>query len=261
MEFREIHNKIMFLRYNGPQYPTHLHEDIELIFTIKGGANAYCNGVCYTLKDGDVFLAFPNTPHYYINKEKGDYILLLIKASHLLSYANIFLDYEPVSAVVNLGDDKDEILYLLETALNEYKANGYDAILDAYFTLIIGKILKHYQIQKVGISENKISKILYYCSKHYKESISIESVANALNISKSTVSHTFSSKLKIGFCQYLNSIRLTEARLLLRNTDMSITDIAQSVGFETIRTFNRAFLKDRGISPSQYRKKHKGSKK
>ena len=100
-------------------------------------------------------------------------------------------------------------------------------------------------------------KILNYCSLNYKENISVDDVANALSISRSTVSHTFGNQLKVGFCDYINMLRLVEARELLRNSDLSITEIAQNTGFETIRTFNRAFLKERGISPSQYRKVQK----
>jgi len=258
--FREFHDQIMFKRYGNPNYRVHLHEDIELIYVINGHGTTICNGVKYTLTSGDMFLTFPNQVHHHIGYQNGDYILLIIKPSQLLSYANIFFENEPTYPIINIKEGEDDnILFLLKTALFEYLRDGYSTIIDGYITTIFGKLLKHYEITKKNVSRNKVMQILNYCSLNYKDQITVDTVAQALSISRSTVSHTFSNQLKIGFCDYINMLRLTDARALLRNTDMSIIDIAQSVGFETIRTFNRAFLKERGFSPSQYRKNQKSS--
>lgn len=259
--FREIHDKIMFKRYGNPNYRIHFHDDIELLYIIKGKGTTICNGTNHTVSDGDMILTFPNQIHHHIGYENGEYILLIIKPSQLLAYANIFFDGEPTSPVIHIKEGEDDnILFLLKTALTEYLRDGYSTVIEGYITTMFGKLLRHYDIQKKDVSRNKVMQILNYCQKKYKEPLSVDDVASALSISRSTVSHTFSNQLKIGFCDYVNMLRLTDARAYLRNTDMSIIDIAQSVGFETIRTFNRAFLKDRGISPSQYRKNQKTSR-
>jgi len=256
--FREIHDNIIFKRYGNPNFRIHLHEDIELLYVIRGRGTTLCNGVRYDLCDGDMFVSFPNQVHHHVNFENGEYILLIIKPSRLLSYANVFFDNEPMSSVINIKEDEDDnILFLLKTALYEYLRDGYSTVIESYLTTFFGKLLKHYEIKKQNVSRNKVMKILNYCSLNYKENISVDDVANALSISRSTVSHTFGNQLKVGFCDYINMLRLVEARELLRNSDLSITEIAQNTGFETIRTFNRAFLKERGISPSQYRKVQK----
>ena len=56
------------------------------------------------------------------------------------------------------------------------------------------------------------------------------------------------------FNDYINSLRVSKACLLLADNDKSITTISDSVGFSTIRTFNRAFLRQTGRSPSEYRR-------
>ncbi|MBO7311046.1 MAG: helix-turn-helix transcriptional regulator, partial [Clostridia bacterium] len=76
-----------------------------------------------------------------------------------------------------------------------------------------------------------------------------------LHISKYYVSHIMSNKLKMGFNDYINSIRVSNACKYLRKTDKSITEISGIVGFNTMRTFNRAFLKQTGMTPSEYREK------
>ncbi len=253
--FREIHDNIMFKRYSNPNYRLHLHEDIELLYTIRGKGSTVCNGTVHHVSEGDMLLIFPNQIHHNIGFEKGEYILLIIKPSQLLAYANIFFEGEPTNPVINITKENDDnILFLLESALSEYLRDGYSTVIDAYVTTMFGKLLPHYDIKNKGVSRSKFMQILDFCSLNYKDPLTVDDVANALSISRSTVSHAFSNQLKINFCEYVNMLRLVDARALLRNTDMSVTEIAQRVGFETIRTFNRAFLKERGMSPTEYRK-------
>ena len=80
------------------------------------------------------------------------------------------------------------------------------------------------------------------------------SLAAALSLSEGHISHLFTYRLHQSFPDYINALRTNEAIRLLRNPKISISDVCTSCGFNSIRTFNRAFLKQYGISPSQYRK-------
>ena len=95
--------------------------------------------------------------------------------------------------------------------------------------------------------------ILNYCESNYHDKISLKSTARELHISESRLSHIFSEKIKIGFCNYLNMLRINEAANLLVSTELTITEISGMCGFSTIRTFNRAFKKHIGITPAKYR--------
>ena len=75
-----------------------------------------------------------------------------------------------------------------------------------------------------------------------------------LHLNKYYISHLFSSKLGIRFNDYVNSLRVSQACRLLRDTEMPITEISDAVGFNTQRTFNRAFARFRGCSPGEYRR-------
>ena len=108
-------------------------------------------------------------------------------------------------------------------------------------------------------SHISLREILHYCKQNYQTDISIEKMSKDLRISKSYISHAFSNKVKMSFRTYINLLRLYEAVNLLENTSKNITEIASEAGFESIRTFNRAFKAQYGISPAQYRKKIKTS--
>ena len=254
-EISDIKGNLHFRLENKVDFFAHIHEDIELVYVKHGEATAYCNGVKYNLCDNSFFMVFPNQIHHYVDSVDGEYMVLKINPSHLLAFNNIFLDGEPLSALWHFEEGKDDnTVYLMQTAYIEFNRDGYGPIIDAYLTALFGKLFKFYEIEKSKVSRDTVLKILQYCSEHYKERIAVSNVANDLSISRSTVSHIFSARLGINFCEYINSLRLTEAEQMLKNANYSVTEISDISGFTDIRTFNRAFLKRYGVSPSVYRK-------
>jgi AraC-like DNA-binding protein len=226
-----------------------------MVYTKHGQGSAYCDGKKYTLADGTWFLAFPNQVHHYADCANGEYFLLIIKPSDLLRYGQNFLMGTPENAAAQLDKGQnDNMEYLLETAFGEYQQDGYSDVIAAYLTVIFGKLLPFFPIKKATFSRDTTLKILQYCAANYKEDLTVKSVAEHLSISCSCVSHIFSDRLAMGFGDYINALRLAEAEELLKNKSYTITEIANSSGFPTIRTFNRVFLKKHGISPSVYRK-------
>ena len=254
--FREIKRNIEFRRRPFLNFSAHIHEDIELVYVKKGQGFGYCNGQKYALTPGNFFIAFPNQVHRYEDCEEGEYLVLIVKPSALLSYGEVFLEGAPLSAVLE-AEENDALL--MELALEEMSKEGDTPVVRAYLTALFGKLLRHYSIEKNRVSEDTVLEILQYCAGHYKEDLSVEMIAEDLKISRSSVSHLFGERVGMNFCTYLNALRLADAVDLLKNKNYSITEVAERSGFSTIRTFNRAFLKQYGVSPSQYRKTVLGS--
>ena len=253
--FREVKREIIFNKRKGLNFPAHVHEEIELVLTIKGGGTAFCDGKKYELKSNSFFLAFPNQVHHYQECKEGEYIILIIKPSVLLSFNNLFSNGVPTSAVWQFEEKGDDnAVKLIKLAVEEFSRDGHSEIISAYLTALFGKLLKFYNIEKCRETGDSVLEILEYCSEHYKENITVEIVAKSLHISKSAVSHIFSTRLSINFCEYINSLRIADAARMLKRSSLPITEIAYACGFSTIRTFNRAFLKQYGISPSKYKK-------
>ena len=252
--FRETKSQICFRERTSLDFPAHIHDDIELVYVKKGSGIACCDGRKYQLTAGTLFLVFPNQVHHYTDFAPGEYRILTMKPSELLRYGPIFLEGEPSSAVYPLPQEDDGIVYLLEAAYRELARDGYSDIIAAYLTAFFGKLLPFYRIEKTGTVGDNVLTILQYCTNHYKEDISVDTVAEQLGLSRSCVSHIFSTRICMNFCDYVNSLRLKDAEELLQNKHYSVTEIANLAGFSTIRTFNRAFSKKYGCSPSAYRK-------
>jgi YesN/AraC family two-component response regulator len=97
-----------------------------------------------------------------------------------------------------------------------------------------------------------------YCNSHSDEDLSLRVLERELHLNKYYISHVMNSKLHIGLNDYVNSLRVSNACKWLVKSNRTITEISDEVGFNTLRTFNRAFVKQTGMTPSEYRRSKKG---
>ena len=129
-------------------------------------------------------------------------------------------------------------------------------MLRGYVLALFGKLLPLLQLNPLKTAElNSLDTIMNYCINNSDKPLSLDLMEKELHISKYYISHVMREKLNVGFNEYVNSLRISNACVYLLKTDMSITEISDAVGFNSIRTFNRAFLKQMQISPSEYRAK------
>lgn len=97
----------------------------------------------------------------------------------------------------------------------------------------------------------------YLASSYSNPDLSIEMIAQATGILSSRISTLLKEHNSYSFKQVLNSIRLTEAKRLLSETDIQIIEVAYNVGYNTVSHFNRLFKQVENISPKEYRRKYK----
>lgn len=93
-----------------------------------------------------------------------------------------------------------------------------------------------------------------YISVHFQEQITLERLAKEFYVSKSYLSRSFKEVVGFGFREYVNILRIQLAQEMLGNSDLSISEISEAVGFESVSYFGQVFQKHLAISPSQYRK-------
>lgn len=93
-----------------------------------------------------------------------------------------------------------------------------------------------------------------YISVHFREPLTLEGLAKEFYVSKSYLSRSFKEVVGFGFREYVNILRIQLAQEMLGDSDLSISEISESVGFESVSYFGQVFQKHLAISPSQYRK-------
>ena len=244
----------------------HLHRELELVcYYGDEPVVAVADSTRCTLQKGDIFLTFPNQIHYYINKEPQSLALAIINPDLMPELIEVFQTGTPTSPVVKNADADPKIHTLVELLCNVCATNAEEGTFTAsqrrgYLLALFSELLSRMTIQKLSIGDSDaLRSIVAFCAQNYAENLSLSVLEDNLHLNKYYISHLFSGKLKLRFNDYINSLRVSEACRHLLNSDASITEICEQVGFNTLRTFNRAFIKQMGVSPSEYRKGERGS--
>ena len=235
----------------------HLHRHMEIVYMRNGTSFAYADTKKVLLEAGDLYIAFPNQIHYYLD-QPGEHDLLLIIASPDLcpEFTHDFKNTLPVLPIYKHACDNKKIMTALENIAQSHSENTRfsDTEIKGNLMILLSELLKQMPLESRKNHDGKLlSDILLYCYDNFTEDISLHSLADALQVSHYYISHIFNESLRIGFRDYINSLRVEKACELLKGSDKSITDIAFAVGFNSIRTFNRSFTKAFKLSPTQYR--------
>lgn len=99
-----------------------------------------------------------------------------------------------------------------------------------------------------------ISFILDYVENRYAEDLSLELLADKLNLSVAYLSVYIKEKTGTNFSEHLNAIRIRKAKELLTEHNLSVQEIGLQIGYQNVTSFIRMFKKITGIPPGEYRK-------
>lgn len=159
---------------------------------------------------------------------------------------------------------EDDILVSLNSTLDnlyEY-AGSSDYIrdmrinteLNALVTLIMSESWHPEEVKDKTLKEGSINSVKNYLDQNYRDDIRLDALAVKFFINKYYMSRSFKEQIGMTINEYLNNVRVTKAKQMLRFTDKTIADIGERVGIEDPAYFSRMFKKIEGISPDQYRK-------
>jgi AraC-like DNA-binding protein len=101
-----------------------------------------------------------------------------------------------------------------------------------------------------------VSKAREYIEQHQGEKMSLSEVARAVNTSSYHFCRTFKKVTGLHFTEYLSRVRIGKAKNLLINPNLRVTEVAYSIGFQSLPHFNKMFKTFTGMSPTAFRKHH-----
>jgi len=115
-------------------------------------------------------------------------------------------------------------------------------------------VISYEQLVVSNDSDDCLNRILAYIAREYKNpELTVNKIASEVGVLPAKVTQILREKKNCSYKQYLNAIRLAEAKRLLLDTDRNIVDISLKVGYNNVTHFNRIFKEVEGISPRQFR--------
>ena len=156
----------------------------------------------------------------------------------------------------------------LQTAIREHLLGIYDArgngFVDSvemtgrlYQTLAL--FMKNSSLSRqLDTAGSYVQKAVSYISANYSYPITVEDIADYVGVSRSHLFRSFESVLQESPKEYLTHFRIRQACYLLEHSSLSITAVANSVGFDNSLYFSKTFHKAKGMAPRDYRQKKQG---
>ena len=235
-------------------FPLHVHEVAELVVITAGEVHVTIDGIPYVLSPGDAAVVFPLTPHSYEKIGENAQGLAAIFPTDLIpEYSGTFHGLTPECPVLRAWQTGPDLQGAV-ARLRDLDMENDLPFCVAYLHVVLAGLLHqlsfrpvyHYSEQSLGYQ------IMRYVSDHACENLTLDSVAHAVGISPSHLSHFFAEKLNTSFRCFINANRIAKARLMMRDPNMTLTRICGECGYESMRTFRRAFVKEVGCLPSEH---------
>lgn len=279
-----IHNISRFRIERGMHEPhysmhsAHSHTYYELFYLVNGNCTISLDNKLYTLSAGNIIFIPANAIHRtsYIGDNPSERIYIEFSSDYISTIEDILgknwtgknlwghiLYIEPTH--------KSYINSLFDKIISEYN------IIDHYSDCCIRQLFQYLIIMLIRVDRTNIDEKNYithshkkieadmisasrYIAENFKNNISLNDVAEFLNLNPAYFSSKFKAFHGIGFSEYLRNTRINHAEWYLIETDLSMSDVADECGFCSSNYFGDTFKIVNGISPSEFRRKYKPNK-
>lgn len=234
----------------------HNHKDsVEIIQILSGDGNFLVDDTLYPLARGAVLIIDSNSLHCSIPSDAAPYIrnsLTVDKSQLLLLCSLADVDANEISKTRYTVTDEETLTRIssLFEAIHLLSAD------DNWQTLILlSEILSLCLNEKKAKNSN--DPMLSYINGNLDKNLSLEDIANAMHFSKYHFCRVFKQRTGMTPMSYIRLRRIAHAKDLLKNTDMSVSEVALACGYDNFSFFCQIFKNAEGMSPSAYRNKHR----
>ena len=237
----------------------HYHENYELYFLYQGKCHYFVDNRYYTLKAGDLIF-IPSGLVHQTNYKKEVHSRYLINCGEDYIPMEIAEELFSKHCIFRNPDTVKEITEIFELIEKESATRGdySDQIIKCHTHRLFYLIARHKTENISSMFENKtVESIVEYIKKNYMHEISLSYVAERHAVSEEHLSRTFKKETGVGFCEFVNSLRLERAAFMLRNEDgKSVSEVAFACGFNDSNYFSYRFKKSYGVAPTCLKRKN-----
>ena len=249
--------------------PVHWHDEVEMIYVRQGELHISIEGNIYTATSGDVYLVNPGELHFMETEHiPVDYYTILFPLQFISFLSQDRIEREILTPFregkLLLKNDINQEAYakkvqqMLEEliAINEVQKGIYELRTKTLLLQLIAEFAEESCFHESVMRKTSILQrnMITYIQDHFSEKLTLEMLANEFHLSQKYISRYFKEQFAISFMQYVGHLRMEKAKDLLRNTELSITEVAMSSGYPSVNLFIRSFKETYQVTPLQYRK-------
>lgn len=252
--------------YTHPKLPTFRPRgrlDFQLLYVASGKTHFYFEeGKDTVVSAGNMVLYRPKEPQKYVyyGSEQAEVYWVHFTGSNvrnILKSYGITNDMRVIPAGTLL--DYSRIFKQMIQELQQCRA-GYEellAMLLRQIFIIINRQMTKERTLKSDYLDTEMELALEYFNTNYNKDLNIDDYAASRGMSVSWFIRTFKQYAGTTPMQYIVALRITNAQMLLETTNYNVTEIGNFVGYDNPLYFSRIFKKQKGFSPSEYRKQLK----
>lgn len=272
----KIHIEKAFLKKKD--FDEHTHDFSEMFIVLSGSADHVIDRQVYQVNAGDVYVINGDISHGF--KSPNNLLICnimynpdivfnnYINLRKLPGFQALFI-LEPFFRTeqnfkYKLKLDRycnNKVDSMIEEMLLEYKdkRDGYDVIIQAMFINLIVLLSREYMKSSEDHSQLilSFSNTIAYMENNYNKDITLDQLSAMACMSKRHFCRVFRQTYNAAPIEYIIHLRIEQASNLLKNSNLSITEIALNCGFSDINYFSRCFSRNNGVSPTQYRLNNK----
>lgn len=236
----------------------------EITYVVSGAGYFYTEGAAMRAGYGDVHVVSKGQHHKIIGdeNEKLRYICIGFNFGEIPDdFVNIaaFFANSPSFLLKSEGD----IRHLFDMMINEFYQNTAEKtmVLEHIIKLILIRVYQKFinSSKKLNSERNSIKKksstvygIIKYIDINIYNVKSVREIAAALNFTENYISHIFKARMGISLSAYIKQRKVQTARALLENQNMTLTEIAEILNFDSVQSLSRAFKQEYSKTPTQY---------
>lgn len=255
----------------------HFHDFCEIYYQLSGEKYYFIKNDTYHILPGDLILIKENLVHkaFAVNDCPSERYLIEMNRHYIktnmvqLNCSPLFEIFDKEIFVLRLTPNEQNILEHIFREMQKLNKNeSLESIIYLkILSLTLQLLLYIYDLNKkertLDMNRNmfvnkRVGDITHYINSNYMNDLSLETLAAHFNINYYYLCKLFKNTIGFTFSNYLNAIRIKEANHLLLTTSLSITEVAEKVGYTDTSYFGRMYKKIMNTSALKYKKMNKG---
>lgn len=249
---------LQYIDSSDYSWDNHNRKDSHCIiqYTLDGEGVLEINDIRYPLSPGDAFLIeIPGDSRYHLPAHASHWEFLFLEFSKEC-LPLLWKIYRVSGPVIRLSPEcslPERMMEIYDMALKNQLKSYFENSRIAYDLWLR---FTEFAISSSATEFTKIDQVKTYLDQNYcKSDLTLDLIADHAGISKYYLCKEFHKKYGVSPGKYLRKLRITQScRLLMTQTDYTLQEIANMVGYSNNNYFGKVFRAEKGISPDKYRK-------